>query len=242
MPSRAEAGQACSLETAMLARDFLASKHGTQQLPQEAHVAVSARKTGLSRKFARILFWLSLTVFILIATLYGLSFCFCVEYIWWAEGLVTTPAPRIASQPATYFLIWSIDQGVLGRGCGYAIAESGDTITHQILGFHIRRSNLKSGSYPLRYYLLPCAVPISGLPLTNYSIPLWMLAVPFAVLSFSLRRWRHRPEQGHCESCGYNLRGNTSGVCPECGTPIPEDLKQRLADNKPEPSTDSFKE
>lgn len=23
-----------------------------------------------------------------------------------------------------------------------------------------------------------------------------------------------------CESCGYNLFGNASGVCPECGTPI----------------------
>jgi len=24
-----------------------------------------------------------------------------------------------------------------------------------------------------------------------------------------------------CPSCGYNLRGNTSGTCPECGAPIP---------------------
>ena len=23
-----------------------------------------------------------------------------------------------------------------------------------------------------------------------------------------------------CKSCGYNLTGNQSGVCPECGTPI----------------------
>jgi rubrerythrin len=26
------------------------------------------------------------------------------------------------------------------------------------------------------------------------------------------RRWRDE-----CESCGYNLRGNVSGICPECG-------------------------
>lgn len=25
---------------------------------------------------------------------------------------------------------------------------------------------------------------------------------------------------GYCEACGYNLTGNWSGVCPECGTPI----------------------
>ena len=34
--------------------------------------------------------------------------------------------------------------------------------------------------------------------------------------------WLHR--QGHpprhCQKCGYNLTGNVSGICPECGTPI----------------------
>ena len=23
---------------------------------------------------------------------------------------------------------------------------------------------------------------------------------------------------GHCRKCHYNLTGNTSGICPECGT------------------------
>lgn len=26
--------------------------------------------------------------------------------------------------------------------------------------------------------------------------------------------------ESNCEDCGYNLRGNVSGVCPECGTPF----------------------
>lgn len=25
------------------------------------------------------------------------------------------------------------------------------------------------------------------------------------------------PPPGHCQSCGYNLTGNVSGMCPECG-------------------------
>ena len=29
---------------------------------------------------------------------------------------------------------------------------------------------------------------------------------------------RHKP--GHCQKCGYDLIGNVSGVCPECGTKI----------------------
>jgi hypothetical protein len=25
--------------------------------------------------------------------------------------------------------------------------------------------------------------------------------------------------EGRCEGCGYDLRGNQNGVCPECGRP-----------------------
>jgi hypothetical protein len=30
-----------------------------------------------------------------------------------------------------------------------------------------------------------------------------------------------------CPSCGYNLTGNTSGVCPECGTPVPKEPAEK---------------
>lgn len=33
--------------------------------------------------------------------------------------------------------------------------------------------------------------------------------------------WRKRKYPAHyCQKCGYNLTGNTSGICPECGTSI----------------------
>ena len=32
-----------------------------------------------------------------------------------------------------------------------------------------------------------------------------------------LRKYRFK--MGLCVCCGYNLRGNASRVCPECGTP-----------------------
>lgn len=31
-----------------------------------------------------------------------------------------------------------------------------------------------------------------------------------------------------CEQCGYELRGNTSGTCPECGTAVSEQNRRRL--------------
>jgi hypothetical protein len=56
-------------------------------------------------------------------------------------------------------------------------------------------------------------------------VPLWMLILLFGVFpTYALiaRRVREhiRIERGQCLKCGYNLTGNTSGVCPECGTAI----------------------
>ena len=35
-----------------------------------------------------------------------------------------------------------------------------------------------------------------------------------------MRRRNRRRRHGLCLKCGYDLTGNTSGVCPECGTAI----------------------
>ena len=53
---------------------------------------------------------------------------------------------------------------------------------------------------------------------TSALLPLWLVTLVLAsgvVLLF----WLDRPFPIlHCETCGYNLRGSTSGRCPECGT------------------------
>lgn len=51
---------------------------------------------------------------------------------------------------------------------------------------------------------------------------LWVFggAAAVALSSVALLRLRYyRP--GHCPRCKYNLTGNLSGVCPECGTEVP---------------------
>lgn len=46
------------------------------------------------------------------------------------------------------------------------------------------------------------------------------LVIALAALEAALhRRFDRRAWPGHCTACGYNLAGNTSGTCPECGTP-----------------------
>ena len=51
-------------------------------------------------------------------------------------------------------------------------------------------------------------------------LPLWsvlaILAIP--IMAFWILDQRGIPP-GHCR-CGYNLTGNVSGTCPECGTPV----------------------
>ena len=49
-------------------------------------------------------------------------------------------------------------------------------------------------------------------------VPLWLPFVIIAVTTgFLFWQDRKRPKPGHCQECGYDLTGNTSGRCPECG-------------------------
>ena len=54
----------------------------------------------------------------------------------------------------------------------------------------------------------------------SIALPLWipflLIAIPTAFL-FWLDRRRIPPHC--CQKCGYDLTGNTSGTCPECGAP-----------------------
>ncbi len=57
---------------------------------------------------------------------------------------------------------------------------------------------------------------------TQIQVWAWMVVAAFAAyptIAFirgPLRRWRRR-RKGLCIRCGYNLEGNVSGVCSECG-------------------------
>jgi hypothetical protein len=56
-----------------------------------------------------------------------------------------------------------------------------------------------------------------------YWLPALLLTAPVVAGAVRLRRRRRRARRirrGLCVSCGYALAGNTSGVCPECGTPL----------------------
>lgn len=75
---------------------------------------------------------------------------------------------------------------------------------------------------------------------TILRLPLWM---PFFMLMIypTSRAWRgpirrlRRRRRNQCMKCGYNLTANISGTCPECGTPIPKEIREKLITDSPKP-------
>jgi hypothetical protein len=60
-----------------------------------------------------------------------------------------------------------------------------------------------------------------GVTSVHVDVPFWLpfllCAIPALYVFWKDAR---RPLPGHCTACGYNLTGNVSGVCPECGTSV----------------------
>ena len=60
---------------------------------------------------------------------------------------------------------------------------------------------------------------------TRLCVPLW----PAVLLAWSyvlFRWWKRRVRPGYCVGCGYDLTGNVSGVCPECGRSVVPDASR----------------
>lgn len=57
-----------------------------------------------------------------------------------------------------------------------------------------------------------------------YKLPLWVPFVIVGIPTAALWRRDRRFPAGHCQSCGYDLTGNKSGVCPECGCNIGQEI------------------
>lgn len=58
-------------------------------------------------------------------------------------------------------------------------------------------------------------------PMRIIVVPLWIPFVALAIpTAFLWRLDRRRPAPGECPNCNYNLTGNTTRICPECGQPV----------------------
>ena len=57
-----------------------------------------------------------------------------------------------------------------------------------------------------------------GLPLEVVGLPAYALCAILGIaIAENAERVKRRRAMGICVGCGYDLTGNVSGVCPECG-------------------------
>ena len=103
--------------------------------------------------------------------------------------------------------------------CGTGVSP---VVVTDIWGFQVNadRSGDTCWGFEWPRYL---SAQVGPIPTTGgVGLPLWFVlaitAIPTAILFY---RDRRRIPPGHCQKCGYNLTGNVSGICPECGEPIP---------------------
>jgi hypothetical protein len=133
---------------------------------------------------------------------------------WWAFGF-QDPGQRYE---------WFVVQGNLhiNRFPPNYVASKIAPIVPWVGGFGVHRASLFQPlfSLPQAWRVGPahwyCEFPLY-LAFLGFATSLAGLCV-YPRLPFARRRWRRK--HGLCLSCGYNLTGNVSGVCSECGEKV----------------------
>ena len=168
-------------------------------------------------RLRRILKWLGMGACTLILAGWAISGWWFFAYHGW-EG--------------NEYSIFSLHEGIfmLRAGAPEGEQEALRVVTAQAMGKNGSRTFAQRQNGLLLSHLLPrfrtfrAQLELGGTVVVNKEeiliIPLWM---PFAVIAlptgFLFWRDRRRIPPGHCQRCGYNLTGNVSGKCSECGEP-----------------------
>jgi hypothetical protein len=163
----------------------------------------------------------------LVAVAWGVSIPYCITY---EPGPDYFPGPT-SVRMADGFSMTLVRRVGIGWGGIYAQEDQWGK-THAV-GLHMgRRRGGRTQWWP-QFLNGRKTSP----PFVQISLPLWMplaaLAVPTALV---WRRYFRRARPGHCRQCGYNLTGNVSGVCPECGTPRIPAAPERVGREQTDPA------
>ncbi|HKQ49737.1 MAG TPA: hypothetical protein VJZ71_16810 [Phycisphaerae bacterium] len=116
---------------------------------------------------------------------------------------------------------FAVNSGAL-RALSIVDADPADRIFHQ--GFSTTGWSLRRIPRALHFANAPSYSRkiIRGTQFRWVDIPLWMPLLALLLLAALLiYRDRTRRLPGFCRKCGYNLTGNTTGRCPECGNAVP---------------------
>jgi hypothetical protein len=116
----------------------------------------------------------------------------------------------------------SLDSGAIwiqrGRAAGFRDVSSSYLRSHDLSLSRGESAFVPDLIRPIR----PVIGPISHILILPLWVPFVFLLIPTMLL---WRRDRQRPRPGFCQRCDYDLTGNVSGRCPECGLEIAEPTK-----------------
>ena len=122
------------------------------------------------------------------------------------------------ARPAAYAWVAYVGGGCIYYGFGATRVRfaRASRVELQITGHRYDDVFVEKPQGPVRW--TPTFKPYRGTTAGFVRMPLWTILLTLLVpTTFLWRRDRHRRLPGHCRQCGYNLTGNVSGRCPECG-------------------------
>jgi len=148
---------------------------------------------------------------VLILVAWGVGVGWCVVYrqapnlVIWAQGVISyTRFPETVDMTIFFQEGWTV-RASLWRVKKRAAAGQVASLLRYDLG--LRLPWIRDVGRP-------------GTRVTSYTLPLWIPLVVVAIPTVVFWYRGRRPPPGHCQTCGYNLTGNVSGRCPECGKPV----------------------
>ncbi len=109
-----------------------------------------------------------------------------------------------------------------GKACPGKNDDNAWEVFHAIAMFPLTRADMTPEMH-IPGVFISGRFPIVGFGLRGWGVShgfvcVALVAYPAGVLLTGLIRRTRRKNSGACFRCGYNLTGNVSGICPECGS------------------------
>ena len=183
-----------------------------ERTPSEGHLCVNPRNfEHLKSTRSRVKSWVRVAVFsvstlagVAISMLFVLSHYKKLEWSHWWESQ--------RQKELEYLVVFAKDGSVRVAASWYT-SVADESWTFGVNPWYSGRNWYDFGVL---------SVISDGHAVLGVVFPLWFPAVlcltcSFLVIRKPFRRWRRR-KRGRCETCGYDLTGNMSGTCSECGS------------------------
>lgn len=180
----------------------------------------------------RVVKWVGVGLSLLIFVAWALSLCLRFEHVSVGKQVGPTTGVWGGRPTTTLYEVYNWSTYWLGAGyAGYADTSHLSQPRPLPRGWSVGRPHSLFWKPQIRW-----RQSIAGGGYRHILLPLWipflLIAIPTGLLWYLDRR---RILPGHCQKCGYNLTGNVSGICPECGVKIGDQVRADGEDTQVKP-------